>query len=192
MEFDSIDRRQVLATAGTALAAGLAGCAGGGGGDGGGDTPTDTASPTPTESPTPTSGGGDYTMQEQRVVDYLSGDPPAKQFDGQFVDKTGMDEVVVDVGGGPNGLAFTPPAMKITVGTTISWQWTGKGGSHNVVSVSSGDYGADWTSDFDFDSGDPKTSGDPFEQSFDDTGVGLYFCEVHKSLGMEGGFVVVE
>ncbi|MFC7175591.1 plastocyanin/azurin family copper-binding protein [Halosegnis marinus] len=51
---------------------------------------------------------------------------------------------------------------------------------------------SDGDSDFDFDSGDPKQTGDPFEQSFDDTGVGLYVCEPHRSLGMKGGIVVVE
>jgi plastocyanin len=33
--------------------------------------------------------------------------------------------------------------------------------------------------------------GGPYTQSVDD-GVGLYRCELHESLGMNGGFVVVE
>ncbi|WP_255195963.1 halocyanin domain-containing protein [Halorarius litoreus] len=181
-------RRFLAATGSTALLAGLAGCSGGGGGDGGdggGGDGGDGGDSEPTESPTESS-GGDYTEAEQRVVDYLEADPADGTFDGEFVDATGQDEISVTVGSQGNGGAFAydPVAFKISAGTTVSWEWSGEGGGHNVAS--------DEPSDFDFTSGDPKQTGDPYTQSFDNTGVGLYFCEPHRSLGMKGGFVVVE
>jgi halocyanin-like protein len=185
---DKIDRRKFLAAAGaTAATVGLAGCSSGGNGDGngGGDE-----TPEPTDSPTPTAGGGgggggaaDVSDEQQsRVDEFVTSD----NYDGTIVDATGQDEVVVDVGAQGNGgaFAFGPPAVAISAGTTVSFQWTGEGGLHNVVSVED--------SDFDFDSGDAKESGDPFEQSFDDTGVGLYQCEPHASLNMFGAVVVLE
>lgn len=175
-------RRFLAATGSTALATGLAGCSGGNGGDGGGDDDsTDTATAT-SES----MGGGDYTADEQRVADFLQSEPADDTFQGEFIDATDQDEISVDVGADGNGgaFAFAPVAFEITTGTTVSWEWTGKGGEHNVASVDQ--------SDFDFTNGDPKQSGDPYTQSFDDTGVGLYLCEPHESLGMKGGFVVVE
>jgi halocyanin-like protein len=50
-------------------------------------------------------------------------------------DKTGASKVTVEVGAeGNNGpYAFAPPAIRIGTGTTVTWKWTGKGGSHNVV-----------------------------------------------------------
>ena len=193
---DNIDRRRFLAGVGaTALSVGLAGCSGGngdgnGGGDGGStDSPEPTDEPTdaPTDSPTQTSGGGgggaDVSDEQQsRVDEFVDSD----NYDGTIVDMTGQDEVVVEVGAPGNGgaFAFDPPAVAVSSGTTVSWQWTGEGGQHNVVSTED--------SDFDFDSGDPKESGDPFEQSFDNTGVGLYVCEPHASLNMVGAVVVLE
>jgi len=160
-----LDRRTfVQGTAALATAGVLAGCSDGGGSGGGNED-----------------GSSVSDEQKQRVDDYLSDD---ETYD-EIQDQTGMDEVVVDVGAEGNGgpYAFDPSAIAVSANTTVSWQWTGNG-NHNVVS--SGD------SDFDFDSGEPKMSGDPFEQSFDDTGVGLYVCEPHEGLGMKGAVVVVD
>lgn len=126
---------------------------------------------------------------QQRVIDYLNSDPTADNFDGSFAYLTGMEagpeeaDVVVDVGARGNGgnFAFDAPAIKITAGTVMSWRWTGNGRKHNVVSHSK--------SDFDFDSGAPKATGQ-FERTFDTPGVGLHYCEPHRSRGMKGGFVV--
>jgi serine/threonine-protein kinase len=164
---DQIDRRKFLATATTtALSAGLAGCSGGGGGggdggDGGASIPDDVQS---------------------RVDEFVTSD----NYDGEIVDATGQDEVVVEVGAQGNGgaFAFAPPAVAISSSSTVSFQWTGEGGQHNVVSVDS--------SDIDTDSGNPATNTDPFEQSFDNTGVCLYECKPHASLNMNGAVVVLE
>lgn len=159
---DGISRRRFVAAAGTAGAAGLAGCSSGG------------AEATPT----------DYTESETRVAAFLNASVADDTFDGTFVDATGQEELVVDVGADGNGAAyaFAPVAVRVSAGTTVSWQWTGQGGLHNVVSVPD--------SDAEFDSGNPKQDGDPFEQSLDDTGVALYVCEPHRSLGMKGGITV--
>ncbi|MDZ7745607.1 MAG: halocyanin domain-containing protein [Halobacteriales archaeon] len=157
MDESTPTRRQLLGALGAAGTVGIAGCSSGGNGGGSGEGP------------------------EARVSAFLSGGRPARGYD-EIVDMTGQDEVVVKVGAGSKGLAFAPAAVRISTGTTISWQWTGQGGGHNVVSASD--------SDFDFQSGNPKLEGDPFEQSFDNTGVGLYYCRPHRSLGMEGGLIV--
>lgn len=166
----AISRRRFVATVGTTgLAVGLAGCSGGDGNGGGSND-----------------GGDDYTAAEQRVVEYLNDDPVEGTFDGSFADETGADEVVVTVGADGNGAdyAYAPPALRISTGTTVSFEWTEGGSQHNVVSEE--------ISDFSFDSGDTKQEGDPFVQSFDEAGVALYYCTPHRGLGMKGGIVVVE
>jgi len=164
-----ISRRRFVATVGTTgIAVGLAGCSGGDG-NGSGDG---------------SDGGDDYTAAEQRVVDYLNEDPAEGTFDGSVTDETGSDEVVVTVGAEGNGAdyAYAPPALRVSTGTTVSFEWTEGGSQHNVVSEEN--------SDFSFDSGDTKQSGDPFVVSFDEAGVALYYCTPHRGLGMKGGIVV--
>lgn len=183
-------RRQFVVGSTVIALTALAGCAdsanGGDGMDGDGTpTPTDEG-----ETATPTDGGATATPTggsadpEQQVTTYLDKSPAAGNFDGTIVDKTGSDTVVVKVGAEGNGgaLAFSPPAITISTGTTISWEWTGKGGKHNVVSTGQ--------SDVEFRSASPKNTGE-YTNSFDSTGVGLYFCDPHRTLGMKGGFIVV-
>lgn len=161
-------RRLFLTGSLTTMATGLAGCTGNYGRSEG--TPSDAG---------------------RRLIDYLNAEPEAGTFEGRISDKTGFNagpderDVVVAVGSSTDGenLSFDPPAMKVTAGTSVSWEWTGEGGFHNVVSTD--------RSDFDFDSGEPTASGS-FERRFDDTGVGLYRCEPHADNGMKGGFVVAK
>ena len=176
-------RRKFLVGAGVGGAAMLAGCTGGG----------SDSTPTPGDSGGNDDGndggddsGGDFSAAEQRVVDYLNEDPTEGTFDGSFADETGSDEVVVTVGADGNcaDYAYAPPALRISAGTTVSFEWTEGGSLHNVVSEES--------SDFSFDSGETKREGDPFVQSFDEPGVAFYFCTPHRALGMKGGIVVVE
>lgn len=172
-----LSRRSFVVAAGAAGLTALAGCSDGE------STPEPTSTPTeePTATPTPTEG---ETGAAARLTDFLRLEPAADNFDGTVEDMTGMDTVTVQVGAEGNGgnFAFSPPAIRISAGTTVRWEWTGEGGLHNVDSVDA--------SDFEFTNGDPKESGDPYTQSFDDTGVGLYECDPHESLGMKGGFVV--
>jgi halocyanin-like protein len=206
-------RRRLIAGIATATAVGLAGCSGGdggggdgdsgdggdgegdsgdgGGGDGGGDgdasgdggaTPTPTAEAGVTVPDLDPAGDVVGSEARSRVDEFLS---DVDNYEGEIMDATGRDEVVVAVGAEGNGgnFAFEHPAIVVSSGTTVSWRWTGLGGQHNVVSRD--------PSDLDFDSGSSKISGDPYEHSFGSAGVGLYVCVPHVSLGMKGAVVVV-
>jgi halocyanin-like protein len=105
-------------------------------------------------------------------------------FDGTTVDKTGRDEVTVTVGAdGNNGtFAYAPPAVKISPGTTVLFEWVSD--THNVVVESQPD-GADWSGH------EPiEDTGFSFESTFETKGIYTYFCQPHKSLGMKGAIVV--
>ncbi len=98
-------------------------------------------------------------------------------YDGEIVDGRGESEVAVAVGAGA-GFAFDPPALRVDPGTTITWEWTGEGGPHNVVGENRG-----------FTSGEPveRTT---YERTFEEPGVVLYFCHPHQATGMRGAVVV--
>ena len=103
-------------------------------------------------------------------------------YDGTH-DYRGQSEVTVEVGAGENGLRFGPAAILIDPGTTVVWEWTGRGGGHNVVANG----GA-------FDSGEPVSEeGTTFEHSFDDAAGGdtfNYLCEPHEAVGMKGAVAI--
>jgi halocyanin-like protein len=105
-------------------------------------------------------------------------------FDGSVTAATGQDEVTVEVGvdNGGQPYGFGPPAVHVSKGTTVKFEWTGEGGGHNVVAEN----GA-------FDSGSPVSqAGVNFEHTFEEGGVFNYFCSPHKSLAMKGSIVVGE
>ena len=93
-------------------------------------------------------------------------------------DVTGQNSVTVDVGaqGNSGANAFAPPAIEISPGTTVTWEWVD--GYHNVVAT-----------DGAFDSGQPARNA-TFEHAFDAAGTFFYYCEPHKSMGMKGAVVV--
>lgn len=156
------DRRGFLrgVTAASVVAlAGSAGCLGGGGGD-------DSAPPTISEEP-------DYGGWFQGVDNY-----------GRTRDLRGQDSVTVRVGVQANGgnLGFGPAAVAVSPGTTVTWDWTGEGGQHNVVAQS----GA-------FDSGKAVIKASTtFEHTFQDAGIFKYVCEPHKTVGMKGAVYVTD
>ncbi|WP_137284407.1 halocyanin domain-containing protein [Halorussus salinisoli] len=100
-------------------------------------------------------------------------------FDGTY-DFTGRDEVTVRVGAEGNGgaLAFSPAAIRVDPGTTVVWEWTGDGGSHNVVA-----------DDGSFESELVSEAGQTFEHTFESEGTYKYFCSPHETLGMKGAVV---
>jgi len=161
-DFDS-DRRTILKAGGAALAAGLAGCIG---------PFTDTEGVPGTTDPQPP--GDDDGNGGSPVEEYLDG---ANGFDG-IEDMTGQDSVTVEVGAG-EGLSFSPAAVQIDPGTTVTWEWTGEGGRHNVVNEG-GEFESELTSE----------EGFTFEQQFDSDGTFLYFCQPHKEFGMRGAVIV--
>jgi halocyanin-like protein len=101
-------------------------------------------------------------------------------YDG-VVDRTGQDEVTVEVGvdNGGQPYGFGPAAVRIDPGATVVWEWTGKGGSHNVVA-----------DDDSYESELVSEEGHTFSQTFDSEGVSKYLCVPHEALGMKGAIVV--
>jgi len=142
------------------------------------DSPTDptTASPSPTPTatgtPTPERTSATPPSVEEWLVD-------APNYDGTVVDQTGGDSVTVDVGAN-DGYSFAPPAIRVTAGTTVTWEWTGKGGGHNVVA-----------DDRSFRSQTVAPEGNTFEHTFENAGRWPYYCGPHWRQGMKG-YVVVE
>lgn len=207
-------RRAVLGTSGVALATALAGCndilGGGDGDDGGGDTPTDTeedADGTETEA-----GGTETETAEESVSTPRQQQTPvggpasvdkwlrettvggaADNYDGEFEDMTDEDVVGIDVAAEGNGgyLAFDPPAVVVSAGTDIHWQWTSHDDqAHNVDANPDEQMN---TSDYEFSSGPPQQGGDVmFARTLEKEGVALYHCDEHLADGMKGGVVVEE
>ena len=123
-------------------------------------------------------GGGSGGGAQPDYGGYLSG----ANGNTSTVDQRGQSEVTIQVGAGSQGLAFSPAAVWVDAGTTITWEWTGEGGRHNVVGES-----------IDFRSGDPVSeAGATFEQTFEESQIVTYYCSPHESLGMLGAIAVGE
>ncbi|WP_459193432.1 halocyanin domain-containing protein [Halosimplex sp. J119] len=101
-------------------------------------------------------------------------------YDG-VVDKTGQDEVTIKVGAEGNGgpFAFGPAAVRVDPGTKVVWEWTGKGGQHNVSGET-----------HDFESPMQGSQGDTYALELDGQGVVKYACTPHQAAGMKGAVVV--
>ena len=139
----------------------------------------DTPAPTSTPGATPASGDGGSGGS----FDFGGWLAETSNYDGTTADVRGQSAVTIDVGVQANGGAFGfgPVAVHVDPGTTVTWEWTGEGGQHNVVAES----GAD------FESGDPTNeTSHTFEHTFESQGMVKYFCSPHRSLGMRGGVVV--
>ena len=168
-ERQTVDRRTVLATTAAVAGTALAGCSGGS------STPTDPAdestdSPTPTEASSGSGGAQSFDGWMENVDNY----------DG-VVDETGSSEVAVTVGAEANGgnFGFGPAAVRVDAGTTVVWEWNGKGGSHNVVA-----------DDDAFESEMHGSEGATFEYTFEESGTTKYYCNPHEAMGMKGVVVV--
>jgi plastocyanin len=106
--------------------------------------------------------------------------PGGDEDETETVDRTGEERVSVAVGA-DGGFSFAPPAIRVDVGTTVVWEWTGAGGSHNVV-----DRGGA------FESGLAAAEGHAFEHEFGTAGTYAYVCTPHQTRDMEGTVDVVE
>lgn len=127
-------------------------------------------------SPLPASGG-------QRWIDeWLD---TTDNYDGTVRDLRGQDTVTIAVGAAGNGgaFAFDPPAVWVDPGTTLRWEWTGEGGTHNVVSPDEGPLDSGRTTD---------ERGVNYEYTVENAGQYRYRCLPHESLGMKGVVAVGE
>ncbi|WP_280587362.1 halocyanin domain-containing protein [Halorubrum sp. Boch-26] len=106
--------------------------------------------------------------------------PGGDDDDAAPVDRTGEETVAVAVGA-DGGFSFAPAAVRIDVGTTVVWEWTGAGGSHNVVDR-----------DGAFDSGLAAAEGYAFEREFATAETYEYVCTPHQTRNMEGTIEVVD
>lgn len=161
-------RRRLLAALGTTAAATLSGCTGGGGtGSGGSDDSDDGGD-------TGGGGNGDGTSQYDGWLADANG------YGGEVADRTDTDEVTVSVGAG-DGLAYEPAAVRVSPGTTVTWEWSGMGSRHNVVDDAGG-----------FESAYYAAEGETFSHEFAESGVAKYYCTPHENLGMVGVVEVVD
>ncbi|UVE49312.1 halocyanin domain-containing protein [Haloferax larsenii] len=162
--------RSTAATATISLLAGCSGSGGDAGGDGGSENGGDTES---TTESTPTA--------EQETASFDGWFDRTDNYDGVH-DKTGEDSVTVTVGaeGNGGGFAFGPAAVKVSPGTTVVWEWTGQGGTHNVVERENGLFESELTAE----------EGFTFEYTFEEAGEYKYVCVPHETLGMVGVVVV--
>lgn len=133
--------------------------------------------------------GGTVTAQMDAYGGYLSEEGT---WGGTTTDGTGLEQVSVDVGAEGNGqnFAYAPAALLVDPGTTVTWEWTGAGGAHNVVHDTDAGVGPDEEV---FNSGSPVDSAEEtFEYTFEGEGVYPYVCIPHESLQMKGVVVVGE
>lgn len=188
-ESERTRRSVVLSTSTLALGGltALAGCSGGSGGGSdseGGDGDDGGGTATETESEDSNGGNGNGGGSGS------GGGGGTPSFDGWMsnvgnydgvADETGSDQVTVAVGAQGNGgnFAFDPPAIRVSTGTTVVWEWTGKGAQHNVA-ADGGGFESDMTSE----------EGYTFEHTFSEAGTYKYVCTPHKTLGMKGVVVV--
>ncbi|ELZ48263.1 blue (type 1) copper domain protein [Halorubrum californiense DSM 19288] len=105
---------------------------------------------------------------------------------GSYTDARGQDSVTISVGAGDQGLAFDPTLVWVDEGTTITWEWTGNGGNHNVQTVDGGGPAS-------LDSGNPvgeEGATYEYETSGEDAGITHYHCVPHTAVGMHAGLAV--
>jgi halocyanin-like protein len=162
----SATRRRVLESTATALlGASLAGCSAGGSSADGGSS----------------GGSSDGSSGGSSDADFGGWFEGVSNFDG-VVDETGSSEVTVTVGSSANGgnFGFDPAAVRVDAGTTVVWEWNGKGGSHNVAAE-----------DGSFESELVAEEGHTFSHTFEEAGTVKYTCTPHETVGMKGAVVVV-
>ena len=118
--------------------------------------------------------------------------PTEPAYDGWFdgvgtyrgtYDMRGTSTVTVTVGAKDalGYFAFAPAAVAVAPGTTITWEWSGEGGSHDVVAL-----------DGSFESPLTARPGTVFSHTFDTPGVFEYYCRPHRGMGMKGAVAVLD
>jgi halocyanin-like protein len=121
--------------------------------------------------------GGDAAAGEPDYGDWFD---DVGNYDGTF-DARDRAAVAVEVGANVDGVpfGFEPAAVRVSPGTTVTWEWTGEGGAHDVAAV-----------DGSFGSALVDEPGHTFTHTFESAGVYRYACTPHEPLGMKGAVVV--
>jgi halocyanin-like protein len=139
-----------------------------------------------------TSSLGTAAAQDQPYNGYLAEEDNWADGAGT-ADASGVDEPIVRVGAKGNGgnFAFGPVAIYIEPGQTITWEWTGEGGGHNVYHSVEDDPARDEQA---FLSDLYSEQGETFEHTFEegDEGWYPYYCQPHVANPMLGVVVVGE
>lgn len=175
-------RRFVRSIGATAVGglAGFAGCSGGGKRADPGETTTKPPGAIP---------GSEYpTIDRWLTAEQYGG--VTDSYEGYLRDMRDADSPTIAVGaeGNTGHFAFDPPAVVVSAGTTIEWQWTGKDGPHSVEAKPEEQLGK---SDYEFSSGQPQSGEEvTFTRTMGEPGIALYHCDPHLAVGMKGGVAV--
>ncbi|MFB6084019.1 MAG: halocyanin domain-containing protein [Halorientalis sp.] len=123
-------------------------------------------------------GGGEADYGGWFTLDARGG--ATGNYDGSPADRTGADRVTVTVGAEGNGgtFAYDPPAVVVSPGTTVVFEWASD--NHNVLVEEQPD-GAGWQGHESI-----ENSGFSFEHTFETKGVYKYYCRPHVPVGMKG------
>lgn len=211
MTCTEFNRRRMLYGVGTIIISSIAGCT----------ESTNSGEEEATNSSRENEGTNDSPGQEDtnestnqidpsaEVDEYLS---DANLYDGTVRDRVSESTIEVNVGAGENGLAFDPPAVRVSPNTEITWTWTGEGGAHNVVSEpTDGNQNRNesdqhheneseqhaenhgHTEEATLNSGDPEDGADiTYTETLSEPATVLYHCHPHKASGMKGAVIVSE
>ncbi|WP_424019059.1 halocyanin domain-containing protein [Halorientalis pallida] len=136
--------------------------------------------------------GGPLGMRGAIIVEdeqTLSGYPEVDEwlsdygeYDGRLTDRTGESSVSVEVGAGYDGQnrSFSPVAILVDQGTEIVFEWTGRGGSHDVT----------WKNDSFEPSDNVRDASYTYSVTMDEPGVYLYYCRGDRPYNGRGAVVV--
>jgi len=119
-------------------------------------------------------------QEEEPDFGYISG-----ANGGSVEDARGESAVTVEVGAGSEGLAFAPTGLWVDPGTTVTFEWTGEGGGHNVM-VEETPEESDWGG---YETVEDE-GGFTYEHTFEVEGVYEYYCQPHQQLNMLGAIGV--
>ncbi|MFD1515583.1 plastocyanin/azurin family copper-binding protein [Halomarina rubra] len=168
-----------------------------------GDVPTTTdpttATPAPEDTPEP------VTEEPPETSDPWDDDfdgalADTENYDGTVADETDTDSVTVEVGAGwgdEDQYGFTPPAVRVTAGTTIEWVWRSSG--HNVHATAGAEFESiiqtegdtfEWVVPSDLGSGETTGTATETATPTGTPDVVEYQCDPHAGMGMVGVIVV--
>lgn len=113
-----------------------------------------------------------------KVDEWLDG----YDYDGRLTDRRGESSVTVTAGASGNGgnFAFVPNAILVSRGTEITFEWSGRGGAHDVT----------WEDGDLPDSDSTSSAAYTFSVTMSEPGVYRYSCDNHKPTGGRGAIVV--